>query len=275
MVWHEVITPEGVPFRYRVAGLGSRILAWLADAGLIAVLAFAGLILASVAELGRRGMLTAVFAVVQFLLLWGYFLLFEWLWHGQTPGKRLVGIRVVTWQGTGMSFFQSTVRNVLRIADSFPLPVPVLYTLGFAVAASNREHRRLGDLAAGTLVVHVERKARPVQAVHEGEGEVDRARQAQVRQRLGQLEREQKQVILELCLRRDQLSVAERARLFRAAAEFFQSRLGLTPEAYQSDERFVLRLASELGASGQRGLEVPVPRTRAKHSPAQSKKGSA
>lgn len=247
MIVHQVLTAEKVALTYRVAGLGSRFLAWLADAGLLIVLLFAGACISLPLEVGRRGLGTALQLVVVFVLLWGYFLLFEWLWHGQTPGKRLVGIRVITLQGTGLSFFHSAARNVLRVADCLPLPLPLLYTLGFAVAACNRENRRLGDLLAGTLVVHVERRGRPIQAVHLGSSEEERAWRAQVRQRLGALGREQKQAVLDLCLRRDQLRVAERSRLFGAMADYFQGRLDLAPHEYQSDEKFVLTLAAELG----------------------------
>ena len=72
-------------------------------------------------------------------------------------------------------------------------------------------------------------------------------RQPVIRQRLAQLEREQKQTLLDLSLRRNQLSVPDRARLFRAAAEFLQERLDLAPEQYVSDEKFVLQLAAMLG----------------------------
>src|SRR5262249_11958733 len=156
-------------------------------------------VVAGVLDAGRPGVGFAVFRVWLFAEMWGYFLFFEWLWHGQTPGKWLLGLRVISQEGTGVSFLQSAVRNILRVADGLPLPF-LLYGMGFAAAACNRENRRLGDLAAGTLVVHVERRSRPLRAVGEAGGEVDRAWRAQVRQRLGQLDRQQKQALLDLCL---------------------------------------------------------------------------
>jgi uncharacterized RDD family membrane protein YckC len=246
MILHEVLTTERVAFTYRVAGIGSRFLAWLVDAALLMVILFIGSCLGGVVEIGRGGLGGAVSLVTGFAVLFVYPIFFEWLWNGQTPGKHLLGIRVVTWQGTGMSFMQSALRNILRAADGLPIPF-VLYTLGLAVALCNREQRRLGDLAAGTFVVHAERRARPIQALREASGEADRAWRAQVRQRLNQLERDQKQTILDLSLRRDQLRLSERARLFRATAQYFQDELGLAPEQYQSDEKFVLALAAEIG----------------------------
>jgi hypothetical protein len=192
-----------------------------------------------------------------FVTCWGYFLLFEWLWKGQTPGKRLLGIRVIRLNGTAVTFDESAVRNLLRLADALPLPIPLPIFpggLGFVIAASNRASRRLGDLAAGTLVVHVETRAQPIRALYAADAEADRARQALLRQRLGQLSREQKLTLLDLCLRRDQLRLGERARLFHAAAEFFQARLDLSPAAFESEEKFVLQVVSVLG---ERAAEEP------------------
>jgi uncharacterized RDD family membrane protein YckC len=237
MIRHEVVTSEKVRLRYRVAGLGSRLSAWLLDLGLWAVLAAAGALMMVVLELGRSGLGQAVFLLWLFALRWGYFLLFEWLWRGQTPGKRLAGVRVVRLDGTGIGLIEAAVRNVVRLVDS----LPIAYGLGFAVAAGNRERRRLGDLAAGTLVIQVERPPRPVRELL-GEARADGA----TRQRLSRLDREQKQALLELCLRREQLRGAERARLFRTAAAFARQRLDLAPEAFESEEKFVLRLAAAL-----------------------------
>ena len=246
MIFHEVLTTERVPFRYRVAGLGSRGLAWLIDFAVVLVLWGAGFLFALPLELGREGLGLALSALWFFAVYWGYFLLSEWLWNGQTLGKRALGVRVIQWKGTALTFYHSAVRNIVRFVDA----LPGLYAVGFVVAACNRENRRLGDFAADTLVVHVEQRARPIRALVVGRTAADRARLALWRQRLASLEREQKQTLLDLCLRRDQLRVAERARLFRSAAEYFEGRLDLTPDEYESDEKFVLQLAAVLSEQG-------------------------
>ena len=250
MILHSVLTAEKVPFTYRVAGLGSRYLAWLVDFPLIILLFLAGRLLTVVLEVARAGVGDAVFFLWAFVVTWGYYLGFEWLWDGQTPGKRLLGIRVIRRNGTSLGFAGSALRNLLRVIDMLPWAIGVIgfYAFGFAAAAGNRENRRLGDLAADTLVVHVERRGGPVLALLDAES--DRARLALLRQRLGQLDREQRQTLLDLCLRRDQLRVAERARLFRATSLFVQDRLDLAPGAYESDEKFVLQLAAVLGERG-------------------------
>jgi uncharacterized RDD family membrane protein YckC len=245
VILHEVLTTEKVPFTYRVAGLGARFLAWLLDALFVALLYLAGACFVSLVPSrygDRPGLAGALVAVWLFCLMWGYFLFFEWLWSGQTPGKRLLGLRVIQWRGTAISFYQSAARNLLRVVDSLPF----FYALGFLVAWTNRENRRLGDLAAGTLVVHVERQARPIQALTAAATEADRARRALVRQRLAQLTRDQKGTLIDLALRRDQLWPEERARLFRAVVTHLRQRLDLAPQEFESDEKFVLELAAIL-----------------------------
>ena len=246
MIIHQVISTEKVPFSYRVAGLGARSLAWLIDFAFVVLLFVAGVLCGTVLEaMGRPGMALALIQFWRFGLFWGYFLLFEWLWQGQTPGKRLLGLRVIRWQGTAVGFAEAAVRNLLRLVDFLPFG----YAVGFVTAACNRESRRLGDLAADTLVVYVERRGgliRSLQDAHEP-GKGDRARTAVLRQRLGQLGRDQKQTLLDLSLRRDQLRVQERARLFHTASQYLQQRLELAPEEYESDEKFVLQLAALLG----------------------------
>jgi uncharacterized RDD family membrane protein YckC len=239
---HQVITTEKVPITFRVAGLGSRFLAWLVDLGLLAVLAALGAGAAALLDALRPGVGSAVMLLWLFILQWGYFLLFEWLWAGQTPGKRAIGLRVLQMNGTRIAFLQAALRNILRVADALPF----FYGLGFIVAVCNRHQRRLGDLAAGTFVVHLERRTRAVRPLPDGPPLADKVLAALVRQRLGQLERLQQQALLDVCLRRDQLPLRARARMFGEMAEYFEQRLSLTRDEYQSDEKFVLQLAALL-----------------------------
>src|SRR5262249_13639504 len=138
----------------------------------------------------------------------------------------------------------------VRWVDSLPfIFFPIWPGVAFFVAAGNRYQQRLGDFAAGTLVVHVDRKAGPIRVLHEGVLEASDTPEAAIRQRLGQLRREQKQTLLDLCLRREQLRITDRAQLFRAVTEFCKLQLDLTPAQHESDEKFVVRLAAVLGAS--------------------------
>lgn len=155
-------TPEQVSIRFPVAGLGSRFLAILTDS-VIQGVAYALLILVlflvassapktSAGELSRVGekWLIAAFILFNFLMFWGYFTLFETFWSGQTPGKKLLKIRVIQQSGRQIIFFEAMTRNLLRIVDL----LPGFYLIGVIAMLSNRQHQRLGDLAAGTLVIH-------------------------------------------------------------------------------------------------------------------------
>ena len=149
-------TPEHVVLEIELAGPGSRIAAALCDAAiLVAIFLFlfvgSSALSASPEARGRWGTLVAVLvALVLFLLIWGYFLLFEALNDGRTPGKRLMGIRVVMDTGHRLTFTAAAVRNLVRVADAQPL---FTYLLGFGLVLFHPQNKRLGDIVAGTIVV--------------------------------------------------------------------------------------------------------------------------
>ena len=153
----EVETPEHVVLDLEVAGVGSRLVAALVDTAILAVTGTAGVLL--VAVLTSYGMLpltgagsvwlTALLIAGGFVLWNGYFILFEGLRAGQTPGKRFAGIRVVQDTGHPVTMGAAVIRNLLRLADALPPP----YLLGLALVALHPRGKRLGDLVAGTAVV--------------------------------------------------------------------------------------------------------------------------
>jgi uncharacterized RDD family membrane protein YckC len=255
---HEVLTTEKVPFVYRVAGLGSRSLAWMIDFSLVVLIYLAGIMVGIVWDIGMAGLGDAIIFLWIFAVNFGYFLLFEWLWQGSTPGKKALGIRVIQLRGTSVNFLSATIRNVVRMVDlMFPF-----YTLGVAVAACDAKQRRLGDFAAGTLVVHVQRKAQPIRVMEAAKSEASRVDEQAARQRLMALTREQKQTLLDLALRREQLRIEDRAKLFRALAEYFRGELGLAADVHESDERFVVRLAALLSERSPLEADLQAPRGR-------------
>ncbi|MGD8624073.1 MAG: RDD family protein [Anaerolineae bacterium] len=151
-------TPELVSLGYQVADIGSRFMAALVDTILIAIIQAAVLgatwaVYVSTSGGSLTSWLAAILGLVGFALFWGYYLLFEMIWNGQSPGKRWVGLRVIKDSGAPISFVDSAVRNLVRLIDFLPL----YYGIGVIVMFLNRRARRLGDLAAGTLVVR-ERK---------------------------------------------------------------------------------------------------------------------
>ena len=155
----DVETPELVVLSYTLAGLGSRAIAALIDY----LICFVGFIIVQVGILtfiprnslgpSRDASVAWVFAmmaILQFVVLWGYYVLFEALADGQTPGKRSQRLRVVRDGGYSVTFGASAVRNLLRIVDMQPV---VLYMVGMVSILLSKRGKRLGDIAAGTIVV--------------------------------------------------------------------------------------------------------------------------
>jgi uncharacterized RDD family membrane protein YckC len=155
----EVVTPENIAFKYRVAGPFRRLPAYLIDA-----LIRAGIIVATVLLLGvtfSSGLASvgSLAIYIWFLVEWFYGGFFETYWNGQTPGKWAMGLRVVSYDGQPINALQAVLRNILRAVDAFPafsLPNDMsigLYQLGLLASSSNQRFQRLGDLAAHTMVV--------------------------------------------------------------------------------------------------------------------------
>ena len=154
----DVETPELVVLTYSIAGIGSRVLAAVVDlviCGLCILVIGLVLFALGITQMLSRGelpapWLMAALVFAQFALLWGYYVLFEGLMDGQTPGKRLRRIRVVREGGTSVTFGVSAVRNIVRIIDLQPV---FFYLVGLVSILVTRRGRRLGDLVAGTIVV--------------------------------------------------------------------------------------------------------------------------
>jgi len=161
---YAIDTPESVTFAYEVAGVGNRFIAALIDTTLL----FTTLILLNLivwvalgildgSDLGvlddvpswAEGLVIALYALLNFVIYWGYYVLFEWIWNGQTPGKRIVKIRVLRMDGNPAGFVEVLLRNLVRPVDFLPGG----YGLGLLVMLLNDKSRRLGDYAAGTLVI--------------------------------------------------------------------------------------------------------------------------
>lgn len=163
---YTIDTPESVHFAYEVAGIGNRFIAALIDTTILfALLILLNLlVLVALNLLGDLaldslfadeppswlgGLTIAFYALTNFAIYWGYYILFELLWNGQTPGKRFVKIRVLRLDGNPAGFVEVLLRNLVRPVDFLPGG----YGLGLLVMLLNEKGRRLGDFAAGTLVI--------------------------------------------------------------------------------------------------------------------------
>jgi uncharacterized RDD family membrane protein YckC len=154
----DIQTPENIVFDYQIAGIGSRFLATLLDTilvGLLQLVVILVLVLIIKAYDGSifadplSAWVLAIFGLITAVFYWGYYVFFEMLWNGQSPGKRWVGLRVIRSDGTPITLSESLIRNLARLVDF----LPAAYGIGIITMFIDKQSRRLGDLAAGTLVV--------------------------------------------------------------------------------------------------------------------------
>jgi len=154
----DIQTPENVAFGYQVAGIGSRFLASLLDTLIVGLLQIVILVVLTLVIRAFdssafadqiSAWVYAIFGLVAAIFYWGYYVFFEMLWSGQTPGKRWVGLRVIRSDGTPITLSEALIRNLARLVDF----LPAAYGIGIVTMFIDKQSRRLGDLAAGTLVV--------------------------------------------------------------------------------------------------------------------------
>ncbi|HEV2619002.1 MAG TPA: RDD family protein, partial [Acidobacteriaceae bacterium] len=167
-------TPELVSIEFPLAGLGSRFVAILLDYLLQGVLVLLSILIFFVFLSGVTSHIAgtvsdsqsakwgiAIVIAIPFLLQWGYFTLFEAFWRGQTPGKRVMRIRVIQQTGRQVSLIESMGRNLVRVVDW----LPAFYIVGVISLFVTRRQQRLGDLIAGTLVVHERQLETPLESI--------------------------------------------------------------------------------------------------------------
>lgn len=240
----QVRTPEGVSFAFALASPVTRLAAWVVDK---AVVMAAWMIISALIMLGgwinsdlTRGLLAAGF----FVLSLGYGISTEWLWDGQTLGKRLLRLRVMDERGLPLSPSQVVIRNLLRAVDV----LPGAYLVGGIVALLNRKVQRLGDLAAATIVVNEERSSGPNLAGL-GLAKFNSLRgQLHIAARLrAKTSPALAHAALAALQRRDQFDDAVRVRLFHDLSEHFRLAGAIPPDLVEgiSDEQLV-RNAVEL-----------------------------
>ena len=233
-----ITTPEQVAFHHVVAGVVARCMAWFFDqlviwSGYIAIiLLFAGF---------GGGLSVALIILGIFVLDFSYFVLFELYWAGQSPGKRLFKIRVIAARGNRLTFADVLVRNAMRPVDALPFAM----VTGGTCALVDRWHRRLGDIAADTIVVRDAQQAAPAALAGEAGRANSFAADPALRGRiLARVSRDERDLILDLVVRRDQIEPTVREELFGQAAAHFRSRLALPGDAdHLSDEQTVVNLA--------------------------------
>jgi uncharacterized RDD family membrane protein YckC len=152
-------TPERVPLHFALASIGNRFLACALDHTIqvlaIILMGIAFTLLANYSSLGEQlsampKWVTAILIVIVFLIFSAYFAFFEWIWNGQTPGKRLLKLRVIREDGRPVTFWEAAVRNLLRTFDMMPAP---FYSIGLISVFLSMSDQRVGDMVAGTVVI--------------------------------------------------------------------------------------------------------------------------
>lgn len=251
---HQVLTPEYVEFNFVLAGLMSRFLALLVDTVLSLLLTFVLFIMvqllslflsAGASEGGEQlfGLGIAAQFVIWFLIDWGYMVLLETTWSGQTVGKKLMGLRVIQDTGVRVGVYQSLLRNLVRPLDKLPF----FYLVGGAAALFSRTQQRLGDLLAGTIVVRERRLKIPAQ-LERPDGDTSLLADPDFRARVGRLSAEEENVLFSAALRREELGIEARLNLFATLARRLEEDLGFTKPAHLSDEKLVLLVTAALAA---------------------------
>ncbi len=160
-------TPERVPLHFALASIGNRFLACAIDhtiqALALGLILLVSLILSSFATIqnfisSAPKWVGAIMLILLFLVFSSYFAFFEWLWSGQTPGKRWLKLRVIREDGRPITFWEATVRNLIRFFDIMPYP---FYSIGLISVFSTTRDQRIGDMVAGTVVIREREEQAP------------------------------------------------------------------------------------------------------------------
>ena len=220
-------TPEGIAFSLPLAGPASRFLAFAVDFGCIGA-ASSIVVIALRAALGfSLDLAEALAALVPFVLSIGYGLALEWVWRGQTVGKRLLGLRVMDEEGQRLQPAQVVIRNLLRAVDA----LPALYLVGGIAMLANRRWQRLGDVAACTIVIRVPRAFEPdLRAIAGDKYNSLRGHprlEARLRQRVSP---DEAAIAVGALIRRDEFDPGARVALFRRLATRFKEAGEIGPE---------------------------------------------
>ncbi len=230
----EIVTPENIAFHYVLAGPFRRLPAYLIDCAICVGTLLAGLLVIGMfAAIGGPGGLGfGLWLLAAFAVTWFYFGLFETFWNGQTPGKRLMGLRVLSTDGQPINAMQAILRNVLRAVDAMPIWGPAelgipFYMLGLVAMSLNDRYQRLGDLTCGTIVV-VERRSKLRGVAPLEHPEV--VRFAQQLPHSFVVHRDMAQALSMYVARRERLSPARRYEIARTLSEPLVARFGLPLE---------------------------------------------
>lgn len=241
-----VQTPEHVGFQYVTAGLGSRAAAFFLDTVIRALFVLAIFVLVSLfsrwlprldptglMEGGPVSWVAALGVLAYGVIDLGYFLFFEAFWSGQTPGKRVQKLRVIRRDGQPIGLLESSIRNILRAVDM----VAGVYPLGLFVMFFSRTNQRIGDYAAGTVVI-VERRQQ-VPGVRTRLRSESAAEESGMELHVSQLTPRQYQVLSAFLQRRENMDPENRQQLAELLTQRLRKKWGLPTKGETSGEGFI------------------------------------
>jgi uncharacterized RDD family membrane protein YckC len=238
-------TPEGISFSYPLAGPVTRFAAWAIDALVIfTVLSALSKAVSIVAPL-TPGVATAFGIIGYFVVSIGYGMFLEWRWRGQTIGKRLMQVRVMDAEALRLTFQQIAIRNLLRAVDS----LPALYTVGGVAMVLSKHAQRLGDMAAGTIVVRQSRSGLEIpDTIRTGKYNSFAASPHLVARLRQKAPVELLAIAVNALERRDQFEPDRRLELFRDLARKFRDIVTFPEEAsaFLTDEQYVRGIVDEM-----------------------------
>ena len=238
-------TPEGITFSQPLAGPMSRFMAWLIDGAIIIGISWAVGMLLGIFGLISPDFGQALMMLSYFAISIGYGMLLEWIWRGQTLGKRILRLRVMDAEGLRLQVNQIVMRNLLRFVDM----LPAFYLVGGIAAFVNRRGQRLGDLAANTVVVRNPKLSEPdLEQLLAGKYNSLREYphlEARLRQRVSPAEAA---IAMRALLRRDGLEPRARVELFTELADHFRGLVNFPSEAVEGmpDEQYVRNVVDVL-----------------------------
>jgi uncharacterized RDD family membrane protein YckC len=251
---YSISTPENVDLHLEIAGLGNRLLAQLIDGVIMLAIGlfflvigviFAVVVAASGLDSKTKSIFYAVIVMVIIFILFilqnGYFLVFEGAWRGQTPGKKLAEIRVIEQNGQPIGWAAAIIRNLMRLIDS------VMF-LGILVILMDKNERRLGDMAAGTIVIR-ERKTE----ISTSQIKMVTAAVADTSLDIGRITPSEYDLLVDFLKRRESLAKVHRPNVAQKLATHFKDKLSGSSNAFEDGQEDA---GGALGASGRTAVAV-------------------
>lgn len=230
--------PEGIAFSMLLAGPVTRSIAWAVDLFCISVAMSAIGTIAGLLGLVSADFAGALMMILYFIISIGYGIAAEWLWRGQTIGKRLMRLRIMDINGMKLQFSQVVIRNLFRFFDA----LPVFYFVGGAACLLSKHSQRLGDFAANTVVIRTPRISDPdVEQLVEGKFNSLRSYPHLMTRLRQNVSPQEAAIALQALMRRNELLPSARLSLFREIADHFRAIVQFPDEATYgiTDEQYV------------------------------------